>query len=693
MYSFFLLLSIWLFLIGLFSQRLGPDANRDHLLPLTFVLSCIVQFNINYLLIANVQAPRLMGNILMVLACVLLAASVLLPSYRLHLQTLLIDFLFPARQLVFTGQSPSQKRLLRLRILGVGIAIALMAFTQIQMPTVFNWDSNWYNLSRIPAMIVEHSVFPVNTPVLWQLLHSIGHDLLYLPDIALGSLRGMGLICSLEFLVILGSLYQITFALLSIDKQSNARVQFALLLVTILYLSSDLQILQSADPKNDLIILVTFVISLSVSANASLRRGKPFQYLLAVLLIAAYAWASKGYGMVVFIPPFIASALDVLDAIASRGSPFSLGRGYLRSLVKDGTTLFQQNRQLLLFVSLNVLIIAFAFVDHSHSVLASSRSAELAEMTSKLSNVNGSLSERLTIFALNAFRNSISFLLYPFTTLRKLHQLRPDDFVLGFGPFSSLIYDSRGMVIGPSIVRNIKADAAHGSIFLLPLIGIVAGVILRGLLRSGFRRAVRVNPVLRAQPSFIIVLSCLFSFLFFSYAIYNTPFVSKYMGPTYIPLIPLLAVGCSEFVDLHRKYVFLGLLIAFLYAILRFGFLLNFPPSPSFIGNVISNPASIRWRQNKNLFYYQYAGSRFTPDEADRWLSQLATLPPDQLHVFCFSTEAPSLTPLLHGIQSFNKNNNVQLRLAHLNECKKGIDHSGIPFGDKKKPINYIYLP
>jgi hypothetical protein len=84
-------------------------------------------------------------------------------------------------------------------------------------------------------MIIEHSVFPESTGSLWQLLHPIGHDLLYLLDIAVLSLRGMGLVSCLEFLVILGCLYQTTLFMLP-TLSSNVlgiKTQYALLVVTV----------------------------------------------------------------------------------------------------------------------------------------------------------------------------------------------------------------------------------------------------------------------------------------------------------------------------------------------------------------------------------------------------------------------------------------------------------------------------
>jgi hypothetical protein len=581
--------------------------------------------------------------------------------------------------------------------------MAIMLITQLLTPTVFNWDSNWYNLSRIPAMIIEHSVFPENTGSLWHLLHSLSHDLLFLLDIAVGSLRGMGLIATLEYFVILGCLYQLVLSMLSDSDSGKAGIehQCSLLLVTVLFASSDLQVLQSADPKNDLIIVVTFMISLSLSINSSLRREAPLQYLLAILLVAIYSLSAKGYGMIVFIPPLIVFTVDSLGSASSIRMILSNAYIYFRGLLRDGSKLLYQNRVLLLFVTINALFITFTYIKQIQSVLNSTHSSELAEMASKLSNVNGSLSDRLVNFGLNTIRNSVSFLLYPYSTLRKLNAIRPDDYVFGFGPFKQLMDDPRGMINGTSVVRDIKADAAHGSIFMVPLIIIIFCLLSRRLMRSGLSlkfastqlRGGLYNRYQLIHTSLIIFLSCFLTLLFFSYSLLNTTFVSKYMGPTYVPLIPVISVILAQFIDFKLKYVMHVILIASLYAILRLGILLNFSMIPSFLNQLINAPSSLSVQQSPNLFYYQYAGFRYDPEEASQWLSSLSSLSSDQLHVFCFGSETPSLTPLMHAIQSFNQNKNVDLRLSSTDQCKRSSDHSGGNFNTDKQKAKYIYLP
>jgi hypothetical protein len=308
----------------------------------------------------------------------------------------------------------------------------------------------------------------------------------------------------------------------------------------------------------------------------------------------------------------------------------------------DGSRLVSQNKVLLLFVTINALFIAFTYINHVQSILSSSHSPEFTEMASSLSNVNGSLSEKLINFALNTLRNSVAFLLYPYSTLRKLNSIKPDDYIFGFGPLQQLMADARGMINGPSVVRNIKADAAYGSIFIVPLIVIIFCLLVRRVrclgsitkfasteLEDGLGNRFQL-----IHNSFIIFLSCLFTFLFFSYSLLNQTFLSKFLGPTYVPLIPAMSVLLVQFIEFQRKYVLYIFIIVSLYAFLRFSFLLNLSMTTSFINQLFHAPSTLSVQHSPNLFYYRYAGFQYKPEDASRWLSSVSGLPSDQIHVF-----------------------------------------------------------
>lgn len=684
MYSFFLLLSLWLFLSCLLAQRLGRGITKTHLLPLAFVLSSIVQFIVCYLLILHVSSPRLMSSLLISLACVLMAISLLMKTWRQTIQYLFKEFLFPTCQIAAEGNKAIAKYLRNMRIILVIGAMLIMLTTQLVSPTVFNWDSNWYNLSRIPAMIITHSVFPESSPVYWHTIHPITHDLLYLPDITFASLRGMGLISTAEFFVTLGCLYGIASSFLqqSHIEKADIRTQSALLLVTILFLSSDLQVLQSADPKNDLVILMTFVISLSLCLDKELRHHLPFQYILSIMMVAVYAVSTKSYGLIILIPPLVAIFLDIVRIQATSSSPQEIlfkVRSYLSDLSSDILTLWRQCKPLLTLASLCILLLVCTHTRHEYSIRHSIHSAKFAEAVAEHINMHGSIVTRMTNFYLNSVRNTTAFLMYPYTTLRKLNAEKPDDYLFGFGPLKHIIYDPRGVLNASTIVRNTKSDAAFGSVFLLPFMIIVSCLMLKRKIQFSWNLY---------QEYAITLMSCLITFLLFSYTLLGQSFGSKYMGATYIPLIPLLSVSIAYGVDLKARRLKTFMILLSLYSILRLAYLLDISRFPSFFIQLATNSSSLGVTQSPNLFYFQYAGSRYSYSQAGRWLLSLSALPSGQTHVFCFGEQTPSLSPLMYAIQSLNSNHKPIIRLSSNEECNLLNGRMNIP----NSSYNFIHL-
>lgn len=294
MYSALLLISIWLFLLGLSSMQQDKRQDKDYLLPVMFVVACIVMTNASYLLINSHSAPRLINHLLVGTSLSLLATCLLLPSWRRSIPTALGCFFLPC-----TNIEPTNNRFASVmrttRIAMVTFTALLMLTLQFVTPTLMNWDSNWYNVSRVPAMVLTRTTFPENAPVPFQALYPLAHDLLYLYDISMLNLRGMGLITVLEFFVILGCLYKISQLLLTgkgIDNASS-RHQFALLLITALFLGSDLQVFQSVETKNDLVITMCFTINTMLSIDFRQRQENPLRNTLSWLIVGSYALASN----------------------------------------------------------------------------------------------------------------------------------------------------------------------------------------------------------------------------------------------------------------------------------------------------------------------------------------------------------------------------------------------------------------
>lgn len=675
MYSFLLLLSLWLFLSFLLARdsRSGSDLC---LVPLAFTLACIVQFNLGYLLISLLHVPRQMNQLLSLAGSIFVTASfVLLKERRATVQSNYKNFFFPAGTIILKSSNSAEKLLRNVRFSMVALAIVAMVIKQALMPTVHNWDANWYNLSRIPAMIASRSIFPEATPSPYQILHPLTHDLLYLTDILNLNLRGMGLIAVIEFFVILGCLYQITLFLFAgfSEDQQGVRVQISLLLVTVLFLTSDLQVLQAAEPKNDLVIVMCFVICLMLALNRSLKRNEPLVYFLMMMTVFAYSISSKSYGVIVLIPPLV--SIVVNDLQESAAQRFSLLK---KNISFDCLRILKKEKVLTCFVLINMALLLFSFIDYKHLAQISIRADELSKIELLHINATGTIQERLAIFGLNTIRNATSFLLYPYTTLLKLNAAKPDDYLLGFGPLNPILNDPRGMLNAAPVVRNIKADAAYTSIFFLPLLMVSACYYY-------FYRLPRLPASFRTDSA-ILILSCMCSFVILSYVLLSQSFSSKFMGSTYVPLISLLSLAVVQFANISKKISTFALALMTAYAIFRLMFLLDIAKVASFAEQVLFRPDVLAIEQSGNLFYYQYAASRYTPEEARIWLSSLTHLPRGKIHVFCYGSETASLTPLMYGIQSLNIDQNLDLRLASQDDCQ-----SSKKLKDDKK-INKIFL-
>ena len=112
-------------------------------------------------------------------------------------------------------------------------------------------------------MLSEASTFlPVETASPRQAVYSLGHDLLFYPDLVWGILRGLPLICVIQFAVLLGVILEITNVLFGAVCKLNSHKpdkSFLVLLIAWgLLLNSNQQVMQAVTSKNDL--FVTLVV-------------------------------------------------------------------------------------------------------------------------------------------------------------------------------------------------------------------------------------------------------------------------------------------------------------------------------------------------------------------------------------------------------------------------------------------------
>jgi hypothetical protein len=292
----------------------------------------------------------------------------------------------------------------------------------------------------------------------------------------------------------------------------------------------------------------------------------------------------------------------------------------------------------------------------------------------------------------------VAFILYPYTTFLKANALSPDDYILGFGPLTNILNDPRGVLNGPSIVRTIKADAAFGSILFVPmLIMLLAKLLLEILKRQAtWHRVAIVSEqndsnlinLFGSQAAITVFLSSLTCFLFFSWSLYSQSFLSKYLGSTFVPFIPVLGVGLALLYRPKMRVHSIALVLCVIYAMLRFGFLVNIDLAPNFVKNLINNPDYLNATQTSNLMYNQYVSSAYSPEQSNRWLSSLAKLSANQTHVLCFGSNTATLTPLMYVVQSLNSSRRPEFRLSDPSHCMVELKDPAI---DNKK-TNFIFF-
>jgi hypothetical protein len=243
---------------------------------------------------------------------------------------------------------------------------------------------------------------------------------------------------------------------------------------------------------------MAFLISLSMSVNKKFRRESPIIYFLSVSIVVVYAVSCKAYGLIALAPPLIAIGFDGLTILskpkASHWQNWPIAKHRALAL-KDVYRFVGQNWLLFTVTILVTSFTAITYVHHLRSIVDSPYAEKMISMVAEHSNTHGSLAERITIFFLNIIRNSVAFILYPYTTLLKPNALRPDDYILGFGPLTGILSDSRGVLNGSSIVRTTKADAAFGSILLVPFLVLLFITLLLQMTKKKvtLRRTARAN--------------------------------------------------------------------------------------------------------------------------------------------------------------------------------------------------------
>lgn len=703
MFSALFIVSLWVAIMAFLSRskRLVP---ADYV-PISFVSALAAAATLSALLI-EINAATYVSEYGWLLVVVLFASALASPRGVKNVVTGLAEFFcfhndnlsgdYPSLP---RGRFSSRVRLFRqgLFILVMGVMIAT-AFFQAN-PT--NWDSNVYNLGRIPAMILAKTITLPETGSIRQAIFPLGHDLLNFYDISLGNLRGLSLINVLEWLVIIGSLFGLSKLLVqNRSVKSDDLLQIAFLLVLSLFISSDLQVFQGLSTKNDLVVLMLFLATLhivvrKIAGCLSLRRS---EMVAVLMLFFVYSTHCKSYGFITIIP----IAVAVFFGLFSVKSTESQRLGYSQSPLSN-TNYFLLGGLIILSI-FNIWIIFY----HSYAMRTyyDFNSIELKAITSDFVNTEGSLYTRLTNMALNIIRFLVIMFAYPFSTYLKAHPLRPDDYLLGLGPINSLLGVNKGLAKGYnfSLMRRFNEDQAIFSyvVHLVIIVLIVAGFIsfLRILINRRPLSYSFISLHTRQPVATILVISSIFALFALASILLYQNWIARFLGTIFVPLYPILAVELASITNKLRfarslKYISI-LFISFSL------FLIPILATVRFLSVAINMGLSetwhrTNWHQYQGRQFFEFTNSnRISLKQTQSLLKSFRTTNYSNL-IVCYGEDYPSLVPLFNLLMN-PSSKTANIRLGNERTCQRSTH----PIADRdlnnKNDSNndlptYIHLP
>ena len=645
MISLVVLLSAWLFVLGLspFRSSSIPSYLKSLYWGFSFVVASSCLYVLYYVQINFLPSLWLHR---FVVSVELLAASLFL-----------IQLIFKGKALQSFVYPFANKG--RFVLFGSLVTCAILFLFSSLTSSPLNWDVNSYNLARIPAMLAEGSTFlPIQAASARQAAFSLGHDILFYPDLSWGLLRGLPLICSAQFMVLLGVILAITSELLLRSGMRNllrpGKSNYVLLIAFLLMLNSNQQVMQAVISKNDLLVAFIFTLALGFGllgiddSKPTFRKTSLIVTPMLFLVVAAFS--VKSYGIILFIP------LLVLFAFAIVRRKFNLLFLELSCFKANSLNIFWV---LVGIVAGLMLLIDFAQRGH----IQTEWSGSLEGVTSLWTNTHGSLLSRISNALLNAQRIFLQGLLFPLTTLKPYFPIGPElqsPIPQSWVPFwLSGSSGSAGSSYQFQLLFGTNPDMAYP--FFAFWVGLAFG---------------SVGWILRRPSSAIfgvtyIVFCALLAFLFFSFAVLYQPWISRFLGPTYIPLIPVAAVGIGLLIEPIQ-----------LSSALRRGFsslfmpsvvLLSFLPliSSLTLSGYISKRAGMP--QEDSYFYQQYLWSQTSLNESEA--TKLVDILRDssfEQRTLCASGTNWTLTPMVltQVSDSFDDNSRLFSRKA----CSEEIE-------------------
>ena len=541
----------------------------------------------------------------------------------------------------------------------IAIVTTFLIIFSLTTSAPLNWDSNAYNLARVPTMLSEGStVLLPSTASARQAIFPLAHDLVFYPDLAVGNLRGLPLINTFEFIVMWCTILTMTEIIMQKIAQSNPGFQWgylyslASLISSTLLLNGNLQVMQAVHTKNDLIITLLFslniafcLLGLNVKNNTP---EKTAEISFALIFLSCLSISTKAYGVIALVPAIIFFVILKL-------------RGQFIATVLSIRKLLRKKDSNFWKIILLGCILLLATHWLQNNAIQSAWSGEIARVkgiTNDWTNTDGLLHERLSNAFINGQRFILQGALFPFTAMKPYMPIGND-----ITPFitNKWIPDwlqggtaSAGQRFSFNLLFGTNHDMAYPFLIfqiggLIGLIGWILKCPKKGLLYP-----------------FVVSASCVVAFCLFAFAVLYQPWISRFLGPTYIPLIPVASVGIlllakNKQQPAHAK-VLKFLLIA--------GGILPLISSLSLSG-YISSAAGIP--QDSKEFYRQYlkTQTKLTDDYIPQYIQQLQQ-ESYKMRYLCSSDGPWTLTPMLlsQTNPSFKRTN---LKLLNKEACKRKI--------------------
>ena len=518
-----------------------------------------------------------------------------------------------------------------------------------------NWDSNAYNVARVSTILSESStVLDPNTASGRQAIFAIGHDILLYPDISFGILRGLPMVSLLEFFVLLGALLSLSKAFRSAALVGKSNLPMVTgMITTILLFNTHQQVMQALITKNDLAITLLFTISIATGINYLYEQHKPLSeriVMSSMILMLCTAINMKSYGIILIFP----TGLIALIIITRR-----LATNQLKAQTSDSNN---QDRlhKLLIILGITTLISFSIQTTLVHQAWLNAPINRINSITNAWTNQSGSWGDRLENSLVNSGRILLQGSLFPYTALKPYLPIGPEmRSPIDNSIIPEVFQGDRGSASGSfELLYGTNPDMAY------PFFVFQMGLIL-GLLGWCLGR-----PQKGLAGAFFIMTSSGLTFLFFSSALLYQPWISRFMGPVYIPLIPLVAIGICLLLQ-RLPYAFrhqqglmknIAQICAFLVGILP---LISSMSLTGYLSRRGGMP------QRKSDFYNQYLWSQtgLSKQKANELIDNLKSGIFNYRYL-CSSDGRWTLTPMVlsQANQSFKGNN---IKLLNSDKCQK----------------------